>query len=75
MQALIGLEDWLEITSGAPNEMKRLYLLALIVPLLLLVDYSLTKDVPTYTVDRVLQVAKDFSPECRVRKDVERDSP
>ena len=48
--------------------MRRVRLLVLIVILLLLVTCAPAEDVPAYTADQVLQVAKDFSPNCRVRK-------
>jgi len=47
--------------------MKRICLLAFIIPLLLLGAYILVRDVPHYMADEVIIVAKSFSPDCRVR--------
>ena len=50
---------------------KGLCLLALIVSLLLVGACALVQDVPAYVADEVLQVAKAFSPDCRIRIGVE----
>ena len=50
---------------------KGLCLLGLIVPLLLVGACGPAKDVPAYTADEVMQVARAFSPDCRLRIGVE----
>ena len=46
---------------------KGLCLLGLIVPLLLVGACIPAQDVPAYTSDEVVQVARAFSPDCRLR--------
>lgn len=48
-----------------------LCLLGLIVPLLLVGACAPAQDIPAYTADEVMQVAKAFSPDCRIRIGVE----
>ncbi|MCK4724024.1 MAG: hypothetical protein KAT75_12000 [Dehalococcoidia bacterium] len=50
---------------------KGLCLLGLIVPLLLVAACIPAQDVPAYVADEVMQVAKVFSPDCRIRIGVE----
>ena len=55
--------------------MRHVCLLTLIVPLFLLGACAPTNDVPRYTADEVITVAKSFRPDCRVQVGFEMTSP
>ena len=51
--------------------MKYIFTIVLILPLFLCKSCTVVENIPAYTVEKVLAIAREFSPECKIRVTVD----